>query len=281
MPVVNRIDWILRQIDMGRKVHISVGEGLDKHKVKYKMILADPDDGPMSPPVASALSSILLGLRCSVQLNPAVDRGHKHSDKISVISIWIKLKNHDGLDPVGSRCSGYSPETLRNTTSTSTASACAGIDVSGAEPQSKRMRIAGSPQVEYVDGGAPNLRGDEELQRESVSRKKKEELFTARYYAIMELHRERVFSTLHSLMALLKQNVFDMGRDRALNFLDDDGAFQDMAESMKHNCCSQINLQHFSVFEANGIIIEVDKQILQFWKESREEVTGWKSLVTL
>ena len=72
-----------------------------------------------------------------------------------------------------------------------------------------------------------------------------------------------------------------MGRDRALNFLDDDGAFKDMAESMKHNCCSQINLQHFSVFEANGIIIEVDKQILQFWKESREEVTGWKSLVTL
>ena len=56
MPVTGRIDWILRQVRMGRRGHVTSGMALDPRKCKFKVTLDAAADGcPITPMVEEAL----------------------------------------------------------------------------------------------------------------------------------------------------------------------------------------------------------------------------------
>ena len=97
MPVIGRIEWMLRQVEMGRHLHISVGSAADANKIKYKCTLANPQDGQVSRIVAACTSDLLRSLRTMAAHYVCVDRGHKHhSTGCAVVSIWM----HSAFDIV-------------------------------------------------------------------------------------------------------------------------------------------------------------------------------------
>ena len=89
MPVVSRIDWIARQIAMGRRVHIHFGRSDRDDRAKIKVIMDAASSGPISPIVATSVQCALASVRQLAQNFPSTDRGHKHSNGVSEISIWI------------------------------------------------------------------------------------------------------------------------------------------------------------------------------------------------
>ena len=89
MPVLDRIDWVSRQFEMLRGGFISIGESADASKMKIKITLRPASDAALSESVSLGLQSSLAALRSLVVSHVATDRGHKHSDGSSVISIWI------------------------------------------------------------------------------------------------------------------------------------------------------------------------------------------------
>ncbi len=89
MPVVGRIDWIGRQVAMGRMCYISVGSAADPGKFKAKLVLAKATDGAIDAVASYALQSVLGWLRMLATNLVAVDRGHKHSNGCSEVAIWF------------------------------------------------------------------------------------------------------------------------------------------------------------------------------------------------
>ena len=89
MPEIGRIDWVLHQVSMGRRVHMSVGSAQDSNKTKFKITLEPPSSGEISIAAASCLTPMLLHLRDLAMAYPAVERGHHHSSGVAVVSIWI------------------------------------------------------------------------------------------------------------------------------------------------------------------------------------------------
>jgi hypothetical protein len=89
-PVVNRIDWVIRQIHMGRKVHVAIGQAKDIGKFKVKIILQPPSLGAADNGTVFGVTSMLTHIRKLVIDHSAMDRGHKHSSGVSEIAIWIK-----------------------------------------------------------------------------------------------------------------------------------------------------------------------------------------------
>jgi len=93
MPVVERIDWISRQLQAGRRCHMSLGGALDPSKIKAKITIESLGAGAISRSLLMSMRSHLAVLRCMAANNVAVDRGHYHqSSGRSVISIWISLR---------------------------------------------------------------------------------------------------------------------------------------------------------------------------------------------
>ena len=89
MPVLQRLDWIARQVGFGRAIHCSLGHAADASKFKVKITLAAATDGPSPVIVSECVLSMLNHIRTMLTSHPCCDRGHKHSDGKSVISIWI------------------------------------------------------------------------------------------------------------------------------------------------------------------------------------------------
>ena len=89
MPVLSRVDWMCRQLAMGRRARITVGQARDRNKVKVKVVLDAAHDGAMDAFAAAGVHAILLLVRDWIISHRAVDRGHKHSDQSSEVSIWI------------------------------------------------------------------------------------------------------------------------------------------------------------------------------------------------
>ena len=90
MPVVERISWLIRQVESGRKAHLSIGEALDDNKVKAKISLEPQQNGAISTAVKLSVKCHLIVLRNLAASNISVDRGHFHkSSGRSVVSIWI------------------------------------------------------------------------------------------------------------------------------------------------------------------------------------------------
>ena len=53
------------------------------------MFEQDPNQGEVSSATSVAVIAVLSSLRCIVQSHVAVDRGHKHSNNSSIVSIWV------------------------------------------------------------------------------------------------------------------------------------------------------------------------------------------------
>ena len=106
MPLVARLDWVLHQLRMGRRGHISIGSARDGNKYKIKISLEPADAGVIDPAVLFAVTKILGTVRDMVQHGVATDRGHKHSSGHSEICIWVSLaqpvdheESAQGLNP--------------------------------------------------------------------------------------------------------------------------------------------------------------------------------------
>ena len=89
MPVVGRIDWISRQLDYGRSMHLVLSSAADVRKMKFKFVLNDPSDGAAGDALKLGLQPHLLLLRQLASTYCVMDRGHKHSTGHSVISFWV------------------------------------------------------------------------------------------------------------------------------------------------------------------------------------------------
>ena len=76
MPCVARIDWVLRQVQYGRLLHIATGRANDQDKVKFKLILLEPNAGGLSEFVKDTLTARLQHLRMLAQRSCSIDRGH-------------------------------------------------------------------------------------------------------------------------------------------------------------------------------------------------------------
>ena len=94
MPVLARLDWVLRQFDVGRKGHISFGEARDAKKLKVKIVLEPACEEPPSQIVRLGLNTSILAIRGLAQKHVSVDRGHKHSSGKTEINVWISFA-HD------------------------------------------------------------------------------------------------------------------------------------------------------------------------------------------
>ena len=96
---------------MGRIGHMSVGSALDPRRSKFKIVLEDQSKGTIPEATSHALVAMLAALRAYVQLNVAVDRGHKHStSRKSEICIWTyavpQVCSHTQVTPVSHRGMG-------------------------------------------------------------------------------------------------------------------------------------------------------------------------------
>ena len=91
MPVVARLDWICRQLEMGRNGHPSVGEARDAGRLKVKVILQPKDIGAIDPGVSCGLIMALSLVRQMLSRHVSMDRGHKHSIGATEICFWIDV----------------------------------------------------------------------------------------------------------------------------------------------------------------------------------------------
>ena len=91
MPTTSRIDWVVRQMASGRKVHVAVGAAKDTSKCKVKIILQNANAGAMEQGAAAVVQSVLTHVRGLAQQYSSMDRGHKHSSGISEICIWLSV----------------------------------------------------------------------------------------------------------------------------------------------------------------------------------------------
>ena len=91
MPVLARVDWALRQVEMGRKLHVVIGQAADTTKTKIKLVLDKPQSGTLAEISASAVTTTLRMIREWVLSSVATDRGHKHSSGQSIVHIWLSL----------------------------------------------------------------------------------------------------------------------------------------------------------------------------------------------
>lgn len=103
MPVVSRIDWVSRQLQMGRSGHVVVGPALDPAKLKIRIVLQPPSVGALSPTARLGVQAVLAHVRQMAFQNVSVDRGHRFSSGQSEISIWIQLgANVQGSNSIAS-----------------------------------------------------------------------------------------------------------------------------------------------------------------------------------
>ena len=94
MPVVGRLDWVLRQAQMGRLVRISFGRALDPSKAKVRIMLPAASSVVIPPATLMVATALLRSLR-DLAVSPncsCMDRGHRHHDGTSEISIWLQPK---------------------------------------------------------------------------------------------------------------------------------------------------------------------------------------------
>ena len=91
MPTIDRVDWAIRQLAMGRKVRISVGEAQDPTKMKINIFLEPAASVVASHHVCPAMAGFLCQIREWVVAYSCTDHGHKHSDGLSVVQIWIRM----------------------------------------------------------------------------------------------------------------------------------------------------------------------------------------------
>ena len=95
MPVIARIDWVISQLSLGRKVHIALSTARDYNKTKCKVVVYPLPEGSPSTFTKNLLYMQLVWLRDLTLNSVSVDRGHKHSKGTSEIQIWLSEHTHN------------------------------------------------------------------------------------------------------------------------------------------------------------------------------------------
>ena len=91
MPLLARIDWVHQQVELGRKCHITIGGAGDEGKMKVRIVLHAATEGQIDQAAKFGVHSALSLVRNFVAAYSAMDRGHKHSNGMSEIAIWITV----------------------------------------------------------------------------------------------------------------------------------------------------------------------------------------------
>ena len=107
MPVVGRLNWLERQVRAGRRGYITVGAACDPTKLKVKVSLQPARGMRSDPTVSEGLALGLQMVRNMLATHVAMDRGHQHTDGVSVVAIW--LRKHDTYGVVGSEVANVEP----------------------------------------------------------------------------------------------------------------------------------------------------------------------------
>eukprot|EP00928_Gymnodinium_smaydae_P069680 TRINITY_DN5331_c0_g1_i1.p1 TRINITY_DN5331_c0_g1~~TRINITY_DN5331_c0_g1_i1.p1 ORF type:complete len:388 (-),score=18.61 TRINITY_DN5331_c0_g1_i1:130-1224(-) len=88
MPIYSRLDWIASQVIAGRSTHLSIGAAKDGNKLKIKICMQPSYN--MQPVVRDYQLTVVQHIRDLLASGfVAMDRGHKHSDGMSEVSIWL------------------------------------------------------------------------------------------------------------------------------------------------------------------------------------------------
>ncbi len=91
MLIFDRIDWIARQLHVVRKICIYFGQALDATKLKVNIFLDPPGHGAATTSSVCALSGLLYVIRSGAVRFSSTDRGHRHSNVLSVDQFWIQM----------------------------------------------------------------------------------------------------------------------------------------------------------------------------------------------
>jgi len=95
MPALSRIDYVVSQISMGRRAHISIGEAHDSTKMKLKIVMESASSGPISTTLAATLIAFLNSIRATCQSYTVTDRGHGYSSGKAEICFWMSKHSED------------------------------------------------------------------------------------------------------------------------------------------------------------------------------------------
>ena len=87
MPVVSRIDWVMRQLQLGRSGHVIIGPAQGPLKLKVRIVLQPPSSGALSAAARVSVEMVLANVRTPTTQHVAVHRGHRHSSGLSEIAI--------------------------------------------------------------------------------------------------------------------------------------------------------------------------------------------------
>ena len=90
MPVLSRIDWLVRQLRMGRAGHVQIGPAADPGKLKVRVVLHAPIEGALAETARVAIEAVLGQVRQLAAVCVATDRGHRHSSGLSEVAIWLQ-----------------------------------------------------------------------------------------------------------------------------------------------------------------------------------------------
>ena len=91
MPIISRVSWLLRQLEIGRQMHLVYSVSADGNSLKIKVVLSPPREANnASPYVTQALEQQLQYIKLLVTQNLCTDRGHKHTNGTSYVHIWVR-----------------------------------------------------------------------------------------------------------------------------------------------------------------------------------------------
>ena len=95
MTVTARIDWVLLQLYLGRKIHLALSTAQDFSKAKCKIVVYPLCEGSPSAIAWHLLYTQLVWIRNLTLNTICVDWGHEYSKGTSMIQIWFSEHAYD------------------------------------------------------------------------------------------------------------------------------------------------------------------------------------------
>ena len=180
MPVLGRVDWALRQLSMGRQLHVVYSTSADGGKLKVKIVLSSPrQPNNAAPYVTQSLEHQLQHVRYLVTHNLCTDRGHRHSNGTSYVHIWVRpppvpislADSTLSTQPLRAEAPEFSPQappaTSQSASLGAAAGAIAGVPMGGGgRIPTGKLSTPGArnpePSVSAVKGGPEDSKGGPE-----------------------------------------------------------------------------------------------------------------------
>jgi hypothetical protein len=88
---LNRLQWLINELHLGRSAHVSFSYNSVKHTEKVKFVLENAynDHGCYRPCVLGALTAV----RCACDCSISTDKGHRTSDGRTTVEFWLRQPN--------------------------------------------------------------------------------------------------------------------------------------------------------------------------------------------